>query len=64
MTVDTTRPFESLGGEIVVGHCAENLIEVDVVVTSTAVKVDNPEVVEAHRRHIAAIPRAEMLAER
>lgn len=60
---DTTRRLESLGGEIVVGHCAENLIEVDVVVTSTAVKVDNPEVVEAHRRHIAVIPRAEMLAE-
>src|SRR6056297_3525135 len=60
---DTTRRLESLGGEIVIGHRAENLIEVDVVVTSTAVQGDNPEVVEAHRRHIAVIPRAEMLAE-
>ena len=60
---DTTRRLASLGGEIVIGHRAENLVEVDVVVTSTAVKADNPEVVEAHRRHIAVIPRAEMLAE-
>jgi UDP-N-acetylmuramate--alanine ligase len=60
---DTTRRLATLGGEIVIGHRAENLIEVDVVVTSTAVKADNPEVVEAHRRHIAVIPRAEMLAE-
>lgn len=60
---DTTRRLASLGGEIVIGHAAENLNDSDVVVTSTAVKADNPEVVEAHRRHIAVIPRAEMLAE-
>ncbi len=60
---DTTRRLAELGGEIVIGHGAENLDEVDVVVTSTAVRADNPEVVEAHRRHIAVIPRAEMLAE-
>ena len=60
---DTTRRLVELGGEIVIGHKAENIVECDVVVTSTAVKADNPEVVEAHRQHVAVIPRAEMLAE-
>lgn len=60
---DTTRRLGDLGGEISIGHRPENIEEVDVVVTSTAVKMDNPEVVEAHRQHIAVIPRAEMLAE-
>jgi len=60
---DTTRRLAELGGEIVIGHQAENITECDVVVTSTAVKADNPEVVEANRQHVAVIPRAEMLAE-
>ncbi|MCK4502135.1 MAG: UDP-N-acetylmuramate--L-alanine ligase [Desulfuromonadales bacterium] len=60
---DTTRRLADLGGEIVIGHSAENISEVDVVVTSTAVKEGNPEVVEALRQHVAVIPRAEMLAE-
>ncbi len=60
---EITRRLATLGGEIIIGHGAENLVDVDVVVTSTAVKADNPEVIEAHRRHIAVIPRAEMLAE-
>ncbi|MDX2482005.1 MAG: UDP-N-acetylmuramate--L-alanine ligase [Desulfuromusa sp.] len=60
---ETTRRLAKLGGEIVIGHSAENISEVDVVVTSTAVKADNPEVVEALRQHVAVIPRAEMLAE-
>ncbi len=60
---DTTRRLAELGGEIVIGHSAENIVECDVVVTSTAVKKDNPEVIEAHRQHVAVIPRAEMLAE-
>ncbi len=60
---DTTKRLTALGGEIVIGHSAENIAEVDVVVTSTAVKQDNPEVVEALRQHVAVIPRAEMLAE-
>lgn len=58
----TTR-LAKLGGEIVYGHKAENLRDADVVVTSTAVRKDNPEVVEANRRLIPVIPRAEMLAE-
>ena len=60
---DTTLRLTELGGEIMIGHRTENIQEVDVVVTSTAVKADNPEVVEANKHHIAVIPRAEMLAE-
>lgn len=60
---DTTRRLRDLGGVISIGHDEKNVAGVDVVVTSTAVKSDNPEVVAAHRDHIAVIPRAEMLAE-
>ena len=60
---EITRRLAELGGEIAYGHRAENIVEADVVVTSTAVKFDNPEVVEAHRRLVPVIPRAEMLAE-
>ncbi|TLM65819.1 MAG: UDP-N-acetylmuramate--L-alanine ligase [Deltaproteobacteria bacterium] len=60
---EITRRLSGLGGTITYGHRTENLTEVDVVVTSTAVRADNPEVLEAHRRLIPVIPRAEMLAE-
>ncbi len=60
---DITRRLVSLGGKVAYGHRLENLEEVDVVVTSTAVDRKNPEVQEAHRRKIPVIPRAEMLAE-
>ncbi|RMF45875.1 MAG: UDP-N-acetylmuramate--L-alanine ligase, partial [Deltaproteobacteria bacterium] len=60
---ETTRRLEALGGRIAFGHDPANLGEADVVVTSTAVRGDNVEVVEAQRRHIPVIPRAEMLAE-
>jgi UDP-N-acetylmuramate--alanine ligase len=60
---EITRRLAGLGGEIAYGHRAENLTEVDVVVTSTAVRADNPEVVEARERLVPVIPRAEMLAE-
>jgi UDP-N-acetylmuramate--alanine ligase len=60
---DTTERLRGLGGEISIGHAAENLTNVDVVVTSTAVQSDNPEVIEAKRRMVPVIPRAEMLAE-
>jgi UDP-N-acetylmuramate--alanine ligase len=60
---EITRRLAALGGEIAYGHAAENLCEADVVVTSTAVKEDNPEVLEAHRQLVPVIPRAEMLAE-
>ncbi|HLZ20056.1 MAG TPA: UDP-N-acetylmuramate--L-alanine ligase, partial [Smithellaceae bacterium] len=60
---DTTERLKRLGAQIAQGHASENIGNADVVVTSTAVKKDNPEVVEAHGRNIPVIPRAEMLAE-
>jgi UDP-N-acetylmuramate--alanine ligase len=60
---EITRRLTDLGGEIACGHQADNVRDVDVVVTSTAIKADNVEVLEAHRRLIPVIPRAEMLAE-
>ena len=58
-----TDRLEQLGARIFEGHQASNIEEAQVVVTSTAVRHDNPEVVEAMRRQIPVIPRAEMLAE-
>jgi UDP-N-acetylmuramate--alanine ligase len=61
---DTTDRLERLGAEIRSGHAAGHVPEDGhVVVVSSAVKADNPEVEEAHRRKIPVIPRAEMLAE-
>ena len=60
---EMTRRLESLGAHVGYGHRAENLVEADVVVISSAVKRDNPEVVAARSRKIPVIPRAEMLAE-
>lgn len=60
---DTTARLQKIGAKIVIGHAAENVGNADVVVTSTAVRENNPEVIEAHRRNIPVIPRAEMLAE-
>lgn len=57
------RHLRSLGARIAVGHAAENLGDVQVLVKSTAISDDNPELVEARKRNIAIIPRAEMLAE-
>ncbi|MEI7704544.1 MAG: UDP-N-acetylmuramate--L-alanine ligase [Deltaproteobacteria bacterium] len=60
---ESTRRLASLGGTIALGHDARNVGDADVVVISSAVRRDNPEVVEARRRQIPVIPRAEMLAE-
>ena len=58
-----TQRLSKLGATIYFGHAAENLRDCDVVVVSTAVKQDNPEVVTAHEQRIPVVPRAEMLAE-
>ncbi|RPI61780.1 MAG: UDP-N-acetylmuramate--L-alanine ligase, partial [Lysobacterales bacterium] len=58
-----TERLRSLGARIAEGHAAENLGEADVVVVSSAVARDNPEVVAAHARRIPVVRRAEMLAE-
>ena len=61
---DITDRLMRLGAEVRAGHAAENVPEDGhVVVVSSAVKPDNPEVTEAHRRKVPVIPRAEMLAE-
>ncbi|MCA9484180.1 MAG: UDP-N-acetylmuramate--L-alanine ligase [Nitrospina sp.] len=58
-----TGRLERLGAKVLYGHDAAHVAESQVVVTSSAVKADNPEVLEARRRMIPVIPRAEMLAE-
>jgi UDP-N-acetylmuramate--alanine ligase len=61
---EITRRLASLGGQVVIGHRSDNVApDVDVVVTSSAVKKGNPEVTVAKERGIPVIPRAEMLAE-
>jgi UDP-N-acetylmuramate--alanine ligase len=58
-----TERLQDLGATIYEGHKASNADGAHVVVTSSAVKPDNPEVVEAHKMKIPVISRAEMLAE-
>lgn len=58
-----TERLEELGAIVYTGHTAANVIASDVVVTSTAVSQDNPEVLEARAKKIPVIQRAEMLAE-
>ena len=55
--------LRSLGIDISIGHDGANLKEAEVIVISSAVKSDNPEVIEARARLIPVVPRAEMLAE-
>lgn len=59
----TVSRLRGLGVRINIGHMAENVENAHVVVISSAVKDDNVEVLEANRRGIPVIPRAEMLAE-
>ncbi len=59
----TTERLAGLGARVEEGHAALNVQGAHVVVTSTAVKNDNPEVLEARRLGVPVIPRAEMLAE-
>ena len=60
---DITKRLVNLGGRVFLGHDSEWIMDADVVVTSTAVHSDNPEVVAARNAHIPVIPRAAMLAE-
>jgi len=59
----TTRRLASLGIRIAIGHDATNIAGAEAVVTSTAVKGDNPEVIAARARRVPVVPRAVMLAE-
>ena len=58
-----SQRLASLGAKVMLGHAAENIAGADAVVTSTAVKADNPEVVAAREKHIPIVPRASMLTE-
>lgn len=58
-----TQRLEKLGARIMIGHRADNVGAADVVVTSSAVNQENPEVASALARRIPVVPRAEMLGE-
>jgi UDP-N-acetylmuramate--alanine ligase len=58
-----TQRLASLGATTFEGHVAENISGAEVIVTSSAIAEDNPEVAEARKLHIPVIRRAEMLAE-
>jgi UDP-N-acetylmuramate--alanine ligase len=58
-----TQRLAGLGATVFEGHHAENIAGAEVVVTSSAIAAENPEVVEAHKLHVPVIQRAEMLAE-
>jgi UDP-N-acetylmuramate--alanine ligase len=63
MLSNTTQRLQNLGLNIVFGHHADHVLNVDCVVTSTAVTADNPEVLQAKAQRIPVVPRAVMLAE-
>lgn len=60
---ETTKRLRELGIKVMIGHRPDNIDNAHVVVISSAVSMENPEVVEARKRSIPVIPRAEMLAE-
>ncbi|MCK5072141.1 MAG: UDP-N-acetylmuramate--L-alanine ligase [Bacteriovoracaceae bacterium] len=60
---DSTKRLSLLGAEIFIGHYSDNVSDVSVVVYTSAVRDDNPEIIEAKRKNIPVIKRAEMLAE-
>ncbi len=55
--------LRSLGATVAIGHVAENVQHADVLVRSTAIQDDNPEIIAAEAKMIPVIPRAAMLAE-
>jgi len=59
----TTRRLAGLGIRVAIGHDAAHIVGAEAVVTSTAVKGDNPEVIAARARRVPVVPRAVMLAE-
>src|SRR5579864_719918 len=60
---ENTRRLEAMGVRIDIGHRAENVEGADVVVYSSAIAKQNPEMMRARALEIPVIPRAEMLAE-
>jgi UDP-N-acetylmuramate--alanine ligase len=60
---NATRRLAGLGAQVRIGHAADHVSNADVVVISSAVKADNPEVLAARGRQVPVVPRAMMLAE-
>jgi UDP-N-acetylmuramate--alanine ligase len=60
---DVTQRLVSMGIDVVIGHAENNIGSADVVVSSSAVDTDNPEVMAARAARVPVVPRAEMLAE-
>ena len=60
---DVTRHLTKLGAQVAFGHAAQNVRGADVVVVSSAVAQDNPELLAAREQRIPVVPRAEMLGE-
>jgi UDP-N-acetylmuramate--alanine ligase len=60
---EITERLARLGVRVAIGHAAANVGDADVVVVTSAVSPENPEVAAAHAAHVPVIPRAEMLAE-
>jgi len=58
-----TRRLAALGANVYLGHAAANVLGADCVVVSSAIRADNPELMEARAQRIPIVPRAEMLAE-
>jgi len=60
---EQTKRLESLGAKVFLGHFPSNITDYHVVVTSSAIDLSNPEIIEAKKRNIPIIHRSEMLAE-
>jgi UDP-N-acetylmuramate--alanine ligase len=60
---EVTQRLERLGAKILIGHAAQNVGSADVLVVSSAIRLDNPELVEAGSRRIPVVQRAQMLGE-
>ncbi len=59
----TTRRLAELGARVFKGHAAANVDDVDVLVVSSAIAADNPELIAAREKRLPIVPRAEMLGE-
>ena len=60
---DNVQRLQGLGAYVYIGHSADNIKDADVLVISSAIHQDNPELIEAASRRIPVVPRAEMLSE-
>lgn len=60
---DNTKRLENMGVKVFIGHNASNIEDYNVVISSTAINLENPEIIEARKRKIPVIHRSEMLAE-